>query len=237
MRDSNPRYQKKTSQEMFEYRSNILGVFHSLTSTFLAFYCIFLACGPGKNFFNDQECASTPRNITVFAAIFSASYFMADLVLLVIHTHLQTPLQKQYAIHHIVGWGLLTFPLLAHDYFTCVSVAFLSIEISGMFPNTRYLLFQHGFTNTSRVQTLNSMLLAFTFIFGRMPLFAVLLLLSAIPTLWGIVFGHQGYSFLYYCLVAFMIVMFLLVFVLNIYWCYAIVKMVIKVLKGGGQPP
>ena len=31
-----------------------------------------------------------------------------------------------------------------------------------------------------------------------------------------------------------MIVMFLLVFVLNIYWCYAIVKMVTKVLKGGG---
>ena len=77
---------------MYDYRSNVLGVFHSLTSTFLAFYCIFAACGTGSNFFNDVECASTPRNITVFTAIFSSSYFLADLVLLVIYTQLQTPI-------------------------------------------------------------------------------------------------------------------------------------------------
>lgn len=137
---------------MFEYRSNVLGVFHSIAATFLSFYCIFVACGPGNNFFNSDECATTPRNITVFTAIFSASYFMADLTLLTFYTSLATPMHKQYAIHHFVGWATITLPLLVHDYFTCCAVAFLSIEVSGMFPSTRYLLFQHGFTNTSTFQ-------------------------------------------------------------------------------------
>lgn len=33
-----------------------------------------------------------------------------------------------------------------------------------------------------------------------------------------------------------MSVLFLSLFILNIYWCYAIVRMVIKVLKGGSMP-
>jgi hypothetical protein len=80
------------------------------------------------------------------------------------------------------------------------------------------------------------MLLAFTFICGRMPLFILLLFLSAVPQVTGILFGSQSYSFLYYCLVVFLSVLFLSLFILNIYWCYAIVRMVIKVLKGGSMP-
>lgn len=72
-------------------------------------------------------------------------------------------------IHHVIGWSTLTIPLITLDYFTTTSVAFLFIEISGTFPCIRYLMFQHGFTNSHLLMTVNSLLLAITFVLGRMP--------------------------------------------------------------------
>lgn len=115
-------------------------------------------------------------------------------------------------------------------------MAFLSTEISAPFPNTRYLLFQHGYTNSSTMQMVNSMLLALTFLFGRMVLFILILFVSAVPETIELLFSPKSYSAAYYALVVFVSVLFLSVFFLNCYWAYAIVKMVIKVLKGGNLP-
>ena len=156
-----------------------MGMLHALLATFLSFYCIFYACGEGNNFFNSEECADNPRNITIFTVIFSGAYFFIDLVLLVYFTKCETLIYKQYALHHIIGWVLLTLPLITHDFFTVASAAFMTAEVSATFPNLRYLLFQHGYTNKNLVVTINSMLLAFTFLFGRMPLLVFLIFYSA----------------------------------------------------------
>jgi|688.fasta_scaffold259637_2 hypothetical protein len=92
--NQNGRYLKKSSVESYEYRSNILGVFHAILATLISFYCIFYACGEGNNFFNSEECAKNPRNITIFAAIFSGSYFLVDLILLVYYTKCETAMHK-----------------------------------------------------------------------------------------------------------------------------------------------
>ena len=236
MKDTNYRYTKKNPCEMYDYRGNALGVFHGITACFLAFYSMFFACGEGNNFFNSTECAETPRNITILLATFSGSYFMADLILILYHTGMETTLQKQYVVHHAIGWAGITLVLLAHNYYTVVCMAFLSTEISAPFPNIRYLLFQHGYTNSSNMHFYNSMFLALTFLFGRMVLFILILFLSAIPYTFKLLFAPGSYSVAYYSLVVFVSVLFLSVFFLNCYWAYAIVKMVIKVLKGGNLP-
>jgi hypothetical protein len=222
--------------ESYEYRSNVLGVFHALLATFLSFYCIFYACENGENFFNSKECADNPRNITIFTAIFSGSYFLVDLILLVFYTKCETVMHKQYVIHHVIGWTLLTLPLITHDYFTCASVAFMIIEVSGAFPNLRYLLFQHGFKNGDRVMTANSLMLAFTFLFGRMPLLIILIVLSAGSEIFSVFLKPDTYGWIYKTFVALEAVMVLSLFALNIYWAYAMVRMITKVMKGGSMP-
>ena len=204
-------------------------------ATCLAFYCIFFACGPGQNFFNSDECADNPRNITIFVAMFSGGYFFVDLILLVVYTHCQTVMQKQYLMHHLIGWLLLTLPLITHDYFTSASVAYMIVEVSGAFPSIRWLMFQHGFTNTNSLMTLNSMLLAFTFLFGRMPLLMVLIFKSTLWE-WLSVFTGEPRGWLYILFVVFCGITFCLILLLNFYWAYAMVKMVTKVLKGGSMP-
>ena len=92
MKDTNYRYMKKSIPEMCDYRSNAIAIFHGIVACCLAFYCMFAACGEGNNFFNSTECANVPRNITILAATFSGSYFMADLILIIYHTGMQTTL-------------------------------------------------------------------------------------------------------------------------------------------------
>jgi hypothetical protein len=187
--EQNPRYLKKNLRESYEYRGNICGMFHALIATFLAFYCIFYACGEGNNFFNSEECADNPRNITIYTVIFSGAYFLIDLVLLVYYTKCKTIIYKQYALHHTIGWVLLTLPLITQDYFTVASAAFMTVEVSAAFPNLRYLLFQHGYTNKNMVVAINSILLAITFLFGRMPLLIFLILFSARKEVFGVYFN------------------------------------------------
>lgn len=213
-----------------------MGVFHAIISTLLSFYCIFYACGEGNNFFNSEECSENPRNITIFAAIFSGSYFLVDLILLVYFTKCETVMHKQYVLHHAFGWALLTFPLITLDYFTCASIAFMSVEVSGAFPNLRYLLFQHGFKNGDRVMTANSLMLAFTFLFGRMPLLIVLVILSAAQEILSLFLKPDSYGWVYHTFVVFEAVTFLFLFALNIFWAYCMVRMITKVLKGGSMP-
>jgi hypothetical protein len=110
------------------------------------------------------------------------------------------------------------------------------VEVSGAFPNLRYLLFQHGFKNGDRVMTANSLMLAFTFLFGRMPLLILLVLLSAAPTIFELIFKANTYGWVYYTFVVFEAVTFLFLFALNSYWAYAMVRMITKVLKGGSMP-
>ena len=86
------------------------------------------------------------------------------------------------------------------------------------------------------MMTVNSMLLAITFLFGRMPVILYISFASLAPTIFMIFNNHQDHVKLYDIFVVVILLVFFILVGLNLFWAYAILKMIYKVLKAGNIP-
>lgn len=130
---------------------------------------------------------------------------------------------------------LLMTPLFTLDFWLSVAVAGMAIEISTPYPNLRYLLFQHGYKNTSTLMSANSFMLGITFIFGRMPLLIIIAFYRGFPYMVKNYMNSSDYSLPYLIFIGVYCSIFLFILFLNCTWAFAIVKMMIKVFKSGGM--
>lgn len=71
-------YNRLPKKEKHEYRMQWNALIHSVFATFFSLYCMFLTCGDGKTFFNDEECRLKPRNSHVWTCFFTAGYLTVD---------------------------------------------------------------------------------------------------------------------------------------------------------------
>ena len=111
--------------------------------------------------------------------------------------------------------------------------AFILLEISTPFVCLRWLLFHHGYKGKSIAQASNSVLLFFTFIFGRVGFQSFVVHQFQMPWLVRMWWYTEGVLFSYKMLLVEMATAVLVNIVLNFYWSYLILRQVYRLLCNG----
>ena len=111
--------------------------------------------------------------------------------------------------------------------------AFILLEISTPFVCMRWLLFHHGYKGKSIAQATNSVLLFFTFIFGRVGFQSFVVHQFQMPWLVRMWWYTEGVLFSYKMLLVEMAMAVLINIVLNFYWSYLILRQMYRLLCSG----
>ena len=119
------------------------------------------------------------------------------------------------------------------DFTVTVGVVFAFLEISTPFVCVRWFLFKHGITGGSFLQTLNTFLLFFFFIFGRVVVQIYVVIWFNLPWLNWMWFEKEGVELLYKLLLVELFIAVLINVVLNFWWSYLITAQVIRTITRG----
>ena len=106
------------------------------------------------------------------------------------------------------------------------------LEISNWFVNMRWLLFQHGYSGASLLQSINSVLLCIAFIFGRVFYQLNLCIFYAIPW-WNKTLRDEEVSLGYKALICEMAILIFCNVLMNLYWASLIIAQLKRVLARG----
>jgi hypothetical protein len=175
---------KSSKKERIEYTLRVVAIIHAILVTFLSYYGMFGMCD--TNFFSSDYCRLTPKVYHVLAAILTIGYLLQDLIMVTLFTHENTTLIYQTYAHHYAGIIAFYFALVLRPVGSPVllgAIANQFTEISTPFMNFRQLLFKHNL-NESKIGTVNSILFAMSFFFGRL-LFQAYFFYCSIPWLYN----------------------------------------------------
>ena len=162
----NDLYWHMNSKQRVEYRQYLISTIHASISTSLASISIFYLCAPGQTIFNSHECLVTPRNLHIYVIAHSCAYFIVDASLSCFLRQSFTKVDFQMYAHHALSCiGLLTCRALG-GFAPVIGVALLFIEVSTIFVNIRWFLYQHGLDRLMIAQ-MNTVCGAVVFLFGR----------------------------------------------------------------------
>ena len=110
------------------------------------------------------------------------------------------------------------------DFTVTVGAAFIFLEISTPFVQLRWLYFHHGLTGGALLQNINTICLAFFFIFGRVFVQIFIVWVYAIDWLSDMWFHKEGVSLFYKIILAEMATAVLINIILNGHWSFLIVR-------------
>ena len=192
--------------------------------------------GEGKTFFNDPECAATPRWGTLFALNFSAAYLLTDFGLTLKHSGCESTLDKMNLLHHLLAFFFMYLTEVPQDFTLVFAVSLLFMEVTAVFTSARWLMFEHGVSGGSWQQSLNSVCLFLTFLLCRVAFETYVFLRAGLPYI-ARVFGQQDaadhFSGGYKVMLFFMGLSVLVNYALNWYWMYLILMQVARILQRG----
>ena len=150
---------------------------------------------------NNQDCREIARNSHVWLIAFTAGYLVLEIFYLLMYMGLQTPIDKQTMIHHVIAslnfylaFWQLGFPLV-------IGAVFVFLEISTPFVCIRWLLYHHG-KKGSVWQKINTLTLAFFFIGGRLFFQTYIIIGFVLDWLYKFYFEDEGVPILYKIIVA-----------------------------------
>ena len=216
-----------------EYRTYCLSLFHAPIAVFLSFSAMVLVCGENETVFDNDQCFSTPRYIHIWSLLNTVAYFMQDLFFLIFVIGDTTTMGYQTYAHHAIA--ILTFYETAFylDWMMIFGCLLLFVEISTIFLSLRTLMFNHGYDKTM-FYNVNSLLLFFSFLFGRVIYQVVITFMLAMPKL----YDEADKKSMTYMKMAVCLQLALMVFGsigLNLYWFLLMINTVIRAIKRMGE--
>uniref|UniRef100_A0A7S3I6F3 TLC domain-containing protein n=1 Tax=Favella ehrenbergii TaxID=182087 RepID=A0A7S3I6F3_9SPIT len=110
---------------------------------------------------------------------------------------------------------------------------FIFLEVSTPFVCTRWILFHHGYKGTS-LQTVNTVLLFVTFIFGRVVMQVYLVLFFAVDWV-AMTLQKDDVPLLYKAFLIEMSAAVLINVALNFFWSYLIVAQLVRIIRQGNE--
>ena len=146
----------------------------------------------------------------------------------------RTALDYQTIAHHIVAIVTFYQTLYFMDFAVVFGVMLLVIEISTIFMNIRWLLFEHGY-GQSTAYAINALFLFFFFILTRMIYQPYILILCS-----GYIYdeyGKKGVGYYKAFVISELVVMVALSMVLNTYWFWLMCKMICRVIGKALKKP
>ena len=186
-------------------------------------------CGDGKTFFNDENCRAQPRNSHVWTCFYTAAYLTVDTCWIVFKVGVTTPIDRQTLLHHVIAFSNYYIAFWKQDFTVTIGCMFIFLEISTPFVCTRWILFHHGYKGTI-FQDVNSILLLFTFILGRVCVQLYLFFGFAIGWCLWMWFEKDNVEFLYKLFILEMFTAVVINMVLNFYWSYLIIMGVYRLI-------
>ena len=135
-----------------------------------------------------------------------------------------TPMAKQNFIHHVLGYSLMYLSEWTLDYTTVFGIVMLFMEFSTIFSNSRWLMFQHGVSGGNIVQSINSVMLFFSFLICRIYFQVYTVVVSALPFFWFKMVDSTTTTFIYKIVLVTMALGVFVNMLLNFYWAYLIVN-------------
>ena len=146
----------------------------------------------------------------------------------------QSGIEKQTLAHHIIGFQTM-FCAVAwkQDFTVTVAVVFSFLEVSTPFVCIRWFMFKHGIGSGTCLQTLNTLLLFFFFIFGRVFVQIYAVIWYTIPWLKGMLFEKGGVELAYKLLLIELFLAVLANVALNFWWSYLITAQVVRTITRG----
>lgn len=160
-----------TSKKRVDYLTRVIAIWHGIIVTVLAFFgCFYLCDNPQASIFTDMQCLLTPKLYHVISASITIGYLTFDFLATFLFNHENNALTYQTYAHHVAGIVSFYSALVlrpSSSAFIIGTVANQFTEISTPFMNFRQLLFTHKL-NDSKIGTVNTILFALTFLFGRL---------------------------------------------------------------------
>ena len=197
---------------------------------------ILVSCPlPGKTFFTEFECLDNTSGAMEFFLATSLSYFVADAVGL---RYCFGPEEKiaLTVIHHCICiTGVLSALFIGRAVGVVIQCVFIT-EVSTLFVNNCFFIDELGLTKTKKWAPwykCNGILVLITFFMWRVCFLGFILIRYIIPTLinydYEEAFQNIGWAKMQFEKV--LLVIFILLWGLNIFWFYKLVSQALKMTK------
>ena len=148
----------------------------------------------------------------------------------------QTPIDKQSLVHHLIGFQTMYMAVAwRQDFTVTVGVVFAFLEVSTPFVCIRWALFKHNIGSGSLLQAANTITLFFFFVFGRVLVQIYVVVFYNIPWLMMMWFEKAGVETGYKVLLLEFFIAVLINVCLNFWWTWLIVKQVYRTLTRQGD--
>ena len=139
-------------------------------------------CRPGENVFNNEECLDTPKYIHLWALMHTVGYFIVDTFNLVFLMKDKRPYDYQMIVHHIIAITTFCGTLVFMNFTVVFGCMLLFVEVSTPFICIRWLIYAHN-AQDSCWNAVNSVLIFFSFLVGRMMFQLFILFTYGFPKL------------------------------------------------------
>lgn len=186
-------------------------------------------CGDGKTVFNNDECMNTVRYVHIWAMLHTCGYFLNDFFWLWFVVKGDSTLDYQTYAHHLIATTTYYQTLYFMDFMCVFGCILLFIEISTPFTCMRWLLFTHGLQET-KWYAINALCAFLTFFGGRCIFQFYVVIWFGFDWVYA---EYQKKNLTTYqaIVVSEMMAMVILSMVLNSYWMWLMIKMLIRVIK------
>ena len=201
---------------------------HSIAAVVFAWLTMFNICGHGQTVFNNDKCLDTPRYLHIWALVNTCGYFVFDTFSICAIMRTFTPLDKQMIGHHVIAFITFISTLAFMNFTVVFGVMLLFVEVSTTYISIRWLLYTHKLHRTA-CATCNAMLIAFTFLIGRLVFQIVILFGYGYPKLIDM-FQDESLPWYKVSLVIFMLLALTVSALMNIFWMYLIVAQIKRIL-------
>ena len=175
----------------------------------------------------DKECLLTYKPYTSHSIMFSQAYFLVDLFVLLFVFKSNTKLGRQSLVHHGLCILVYIICLLGGRHLPATSQSVMLCEVSNIFLCVRDFM---GKKATGLASTVNIGLFFVTFTIFRMIFFPAVLI-AHFQTIWYVREGSNKQTYFQNFAWFFSGLIFSLVFLLNSYWYYFMLKRVQKMIS------
>ena len=136
-------------------------------------------------------------------------------------------------VHHGVAFLNYYLAFWHQDFTIAGGTAFIFLEISGPFVNGRWLMFDHGIGSGTILQTINTVLLFFTFMFGRVVFQIFLVFTYCSPWVYYMLYDNPEVTTTYKIILCEMSLAIVINMILNFGWAWLIIRQVIRIITRG----
>lgn len=227
-----PAFEKLTPKAKSEYYSRQVSNVHAAFAVFLSVKGVWYSCeDPTQSIFTSEKCLLTPNWTNLNLVVMSSAFCLYDLYICLFEIGYTLNQGGDFIIHHVVGVaGAVTSIALGRQNVPLSAAAILS-EASNFAMNIRWFMLKHGFADHWSFLPVSYWFMA-CFFFSRV-VFMLMVFVRNVE-------AHYLYDWQdqHPILVGLQVATDLLLgalYLLQLYWFWLIIKVVIKAITGAGS--